>query len=338
MMAAVACRRSLPVLLFAVLAPPAMATDASVTFQCCAYTPSSVRIAPGEQVSIAPAPGVTFADHPLHFADGLGNTLSGTAPAVRSFPQDGVYQWYCGIHGHFDGVNVSGMSGRVAVTLNRLPVARFTASADSVASGAEVTFDANGSDDADFGVGQTLNYSWDLDGDGADDPGQTSPTPSMVFTNTGNAPRTVTVRLTATDTNSDGVGPESATATKVITVAAAGSPPPPGGGGTVIPPPDAKPPVVRLSLAKRTLTVGRRLRVPFTTDEPASATATLKVGRRTARASRDFAAAGRHALTLRLPRALRRLLRRRRAVTLTLVVTDAAGNGTTLRRTLRLKA
>jgi hypothetical protein len=64
---------------------------------------------------------------------------------------------------------------------------------------------------------------------------------------------------------------------------------------------------------------------------------TLRVGNRTARASKDFAA-GRHAITVKLSKAIRRLLRHRRTVRLTLAVTDHAGNGTMLKRALKLKA
>jgi plastocyanin len=324
-------------LAFALLAAPAQATDASVTFRCCQYTPNSVRILPGEKVTIAPDIGVAFENHPLHYTDDVGNTLTGTTPAERTFPQAGIYQWYCGIHGHYDGVTVSGMSGRVAVTTNHLPVASFTAGSTDVAPGTEVTFDASGSSDAD--LAQSLNYSWDLDGDGIDDPGQTAVDPSAVFTNTGTTPRQVTVRLTATDTNSDEVGPESATKTMVITVQPPPAPPaaPPGGSPPPLPAADTTAPKLALTLAK-SLTVRSKLRLPFTTDEPASVTASLKVGARTARATREFAAAGKHALTVKLSKAIRRSLRHRRKVTLTLAVTDDAGNGTTVRRTLKLKS
>jgi hypothetical protein len=66
--------------------------------------------------------------------------------------------------------------------------------------------------------------------------------------------------------------------------------------------------------------------------------ATLKVGRKTVKAMKDFATAGRHTLTLKLSKAVRRLLHHRRKTTLTLAVTDDAGNGTTLKRTLKLKS
>ena len=95
--------------------------------------------------------------------------------------------------------------------------------------------------------------------------------------------------------------------------------------------------MVKLTIARK-LTVGKTLRVPFTTDESTSVTATLKVGKKTAKASKDFGAAGRHTLTIKLTKTLRRLLRQRRTVTLTLAATDDAGNGTTLKRTLKLRA
>jgi len=53
--------------------------------------------------------------------------------------------------------------------------------------------------------------------------------------------------------------------------------------------------------------VGKTLRVPFTTDESTSVTATLNVGRKTAKATEDFGAAGRHTLTIKVSKAIRRL-------------------------------
>jgi plastocyanin len=319
---------ALALLAFACLASPALGADASVMFQCCQYTPNSVRILPGEKVTWTGAGGATFTQHPLRFDDpSFGEENSGPS-ASRTFPTDGTYAWHCNIH----GINGGSMKGKVAVTANNLPVASFTASATEVASGTEVTFDANGSSDPDFAIGQTLQNTGAHEGDGVDDPGATSPTPSAVFTNAGTTPRNVTVRLTATDTNSDAVGPESSTKTMVITVAAPPATPPAGG-----PLPDTTAPVVRLTLAKR-LTVATKLRLTFTTDESSSVSASLKIGRRTVRASKDFASAGKHTLTLKLSKAVRRLLRHPRTVTLTLAVTDDAGNGTTLRRALKLRA
>jgi hypothetical protein len=232
---------------------------------------------PRDRVTWTGAAGATFAQHPLRFDNPtLGQEDIG-ASAYRDFPAGGVYTWYCNIH----GVNGGSMKGRVAVTDNHLPVAWFTASATDVASGTEVTFDASGSSDAD--LAQSPSYSWDLDGNGADDAGQTSVSPSAMFTNTGATPRNVTVRLTATDTNSDAVGPESSTTTKVITIAPA---PAPGPAPSTGPADDTTPPVVHLTLVK-SLIVATKLRVTFTR--------------------------------------------------LTLAVTDDAGNGTTLKRALKLK-
>ena len=98
-----------------------------------------------------------------------------------------------------------------------------------------------------------------------------------MFTNTGTTPRNVTVRLTATDTNSDAVGPESATEdhghhrpapSRRRRAAAARRPPRLR----------TRPPtVVRLTLAKR-LTVATKLRLTFTTDESSSVSARAEGG------------------------------------------------------------
>jgi plastocyanin len=329
---------ALALLASAVFAASTSAADTQVTFSCCSYSPSSVRIVPGDTLTFSPAPGNDFENtpgsdhHPLHFDDQtIGDQLTGSADATRPFPTTGVFTWYCGNHGS------RGMTGTVTVTENQLPVAAFTASATSVASGTEVTFDGSPSHDPN---GNITAYAWDLDGNGQPDPGQTAEQTSAVFTNGGTTPRNVTVRLTVTDDNGDNVGPESASKSMVITVA----PVPGAGGGNTLPPgggggqtTDTTAPVVQLKIAK-TLTVGKALRVPFTTDESTSVTATLKVGTRKAKASKDFAAAGKHTLTIKLSKALRRALRKRRSVTLALAATDDAGNGTTVKRTLKLRA
>jgi plastocyanin len=332
---------------FGALAVPAVAADAVVTFQCCSYSPRDVRILPGEKVTITAAAGNDFSaatgssHHPLHFVDGIGDQTSGTV-AERSFAGPGTYLWYCGNHGSTNGTTVSGMSGKVTVTANQPPVPSFTASATSVPSGTQVSFDASGSTDPNSG--QTLTYAWDLDGNGTDDPGVTGATPSFTYVNSGTTPRTITVRLRATDDNSDAVGPESSTTTKTITVAPAGaSTPPPGGAGSTPPPSagsgitsDTTAPTVALKLAK-TLTVGAKLGLSFTSDEPGSATATLRFGKQVLKGRTNFAAAGKHTVTVKLSKAARRALRQRREVRVKLVVADAAGNMRTLTRTLKLK-
>ena len=315
----------LVLLAFATVAPGAIAADTSVTFHYYAYSPSAARIPVNDTLTFTPDPGNDFENtpgsthHPLHFDDAtIGDQTSGSASATRHFDTSGVFTWYCGNHG---GI---GMKGRVVVTNNQLPIADFTASATNVASGTEITFDGSPSHDPD---GEITAYAWDLDGNGQPDPNQTAEKPSAVFTNSDTTPRTVTVRLTVTDNNGDNVGPETATKSMVITVQ-------PAGGG---PTPDTTAPVVKLSLAKQ-LTVTKTLKVTFTTDESTSVDVALKIGRKTLKASRDFGAAGRHTITLKLSKALRRLLHKRRTVTLTLAATDDAGNGTTVKKTLRLKA
>jgi plastocyanin len=339
---------ALALLASAVFAATASAADTQVTFRCCSYSPSSVRIVPHDTLTFAPEAGNDFDGsvpkasnhHPLHFtAATIGDQTIGSAPATRPFDTSGVFMWYCGNHGTYDGTNVGGMSGRVVVTANKLPVADFTASATTVASGTDVTFDGSPSHDPD---GNITAYAWDLDGNGQPDPGQTAEQTSAVFANSGTTPRNVTVRLTVTDDNGDNVGPESASKSMVIIVApepgaGGGYPPATSGGGDGAQTTDAAAPVVQLTIAK-SLTVGKVLRVPFTTNESTSVTATLKVGNKTAKATKDFATTGKHTLTIKLSKALRRALRKRRSVTLTLAATDDAGNGTTVKRTLKLRA
>jgi plastocyanin len=309
------------VLALGLLAVPATAGDVNVSFQCCSYSPGVVRILPGQTVTWQGANGATFAQHPLRFPDAtVGDQTDASGSTDRTFAAGGIYLWYCGVHGHYDAASntVSGMSGKVIATTNTPPTASFTASAADVPSGTEVRFDGTGSSDPDFDSGQTINYAWDLDGDGQDDPGQTGPQPSMIYTNTDSTPRQVTVRLTATDTNSDAVGPESGTTTMVITVE-----PHPAVAA------DTRAPRARITKAKVEPT---RVRVTFSSDEPGSVTATLRQGHRKSTVTRDFAKAGRHTITLRVTKKLRR-----RSVALTLAVSDDTGNGTTLRRTLKLR-
>jgi plastocyanin len=331
----------LALLALALVAVPATAGDAAVSFQCCTYTPNQVRILPGQTVTWAGANGATFAQHPLTFPDAtVGNQTDASSSTDRTFAAAGIYLWYCSVHGHYNAATntVSGMSGKVVVTTNTPPTASFTASATDVPSGTEVSFDGTGSSDPDFDSGQSINYSWDLDGDGHDDPGQTGPQPSMIYTNTGTAPRQVTVRLTATDTNSDAVGPESSMKSMVITVepqpgsttgGGTGGAGDTGGGGTSLPAPDTRAPVAKIVHTKIERT---RVRVTFSTDESSSVTATLRQGHRKSTATHDFAEAGRHTITLRVTKKLRH-----RRVVLTLAISDDVGNGTTLRRTLTLR-
>jgi hypothetical protein len=127
------------------------------------------------------------------------------------------------------------------------------------------------------------------------------------------------------------------------------APPPPG---PPPPPPDTTRPVVLLALAKSIVRVGavrRGFRYEFSCNEACTAHATLSVPGRVrasatlARGSASLGAAGKGSLRVRATAAgrravgaLRRSKRRRTRATLTTVVTDAAGNRTTVRQRLVL--
>lgn len=323
-------------------AAPALG-DAGITFQYPAYSPASVRIAPGQSVTWTPATGNDFAPlygtthHPLHFQDGTSETSATDTSYTRMFTTAGKYGFYCGNHGT---PQLTGMAGTVIVTSNTPPTASFTATPATVTSGGTVQFDGSGSSDPDVTAGtQTLSYSWDLNGDGQYGDA-TGPTASMAYTNTTGAPMTVTVGLKVTDSNSDAVGPESGTTTRTITVD-----PPAAAGPSPAPAADTTPPTVTLAVVRppRGRLVARRgIVLRFTDSEPGSATATLRIAHLTlAKGSAKVVLAGVQAIVLHATRSgearLRRVRRGRRLrTTLTLLVRDAAGNSRTVTRDVTL--
>jgi hypothetical protein len=127
-------------------------------------------------------------------------------------------------------------------------------------------------------------------------------------------------------------------------------PPAPPGPPAPPPPADTTRPVVLVALAKTTLRLGALKRghaYEFSCNEACTASATLSIrGRASAKLARGtatLAAAGKGRIRIksskpgrRLVAGLRRAKRRRTKATLTTVVTDAAGNRTTVRRTLVL--
>src|SRR5450432_472301 len=121
----------------AALAVPAAATAPTITFQCCSYSSPVVRIAPGGSVAIEPAAGLTFADHPLVFVDGVGSKSTADAtPVTRTFAAAGIYRFYCAIHGFaIAGGGVGGMSGQIVVTTNVAPTAAFTVTPATATAG-----------------------------------------------------------------------------------------------------------------------------------------------------------------------------------------------------------
>jgi thermitase len=125
------------------------------------------------------------------------------------------------------------------------------------------------------------------------------------------------------------------------------APPAPGpSGGTppgIVPtPPVAGPPVTSRDLRAprcRRPQLDRRRRLTVRCDEPARIGARLSTGRTTLGRAAAKRHAARRVLRVRLTRAGTRLLRRRRAVraTLTVIVTDAAGNRATVTRRITLR-
>ena len=312
------------------------------------YVPASVRIHPGDSVTWSGDFGV----HPLRSAKasetyGKTGTIGLSESYDHLFASDGVYRFYCAVHGASTADNaVAGMSGQVVVTDNTPPVAAFTQSATQVDSGTRVTFDGSGSHDAEGPV----TYEWDLDADGAFDDG-TAPTASAVYTSPDGQTTILGVRLRVTDGNADNVGPERSVVRHELTVVGAqsagesppGGAPAPGGGpatpGAGTPAADLRPPLVTV-LGRRLAVRARRVAVRLRSDEPGLATVTLRAhGAVLARGS-GRVATGTRTLRLRLTRAGRRTLTHggpRLRARLTIVVRDEAGNTRTLRRPVTVR-
>jgi plastocyanin len=302
------------------------------------YDPSQITLAPSDTSVCWSPQAVDFSQHPLTFDTGeLSNHTSGSSDYCADITglRPGFYAFHCAIHGHQgqEGSVGAGMSGSFTIPGDNTATPDFRIDQ----TGAAVTFTYTGGPDPDVGSGDFITkYLWDFDGNGSADATTTEPQATRTYTANGTFHPTLRVidkghvlsAPVSHDVTISGI-PDPASPPP------GGGPPPPapGGGSTT----DTTAPVVGLTIA-RTLTVHTSLRVPFTTDESTSVTATLKVGKRKAKATRDFAAAGKHTLTIKLSKALRRALRKRRSVTLTLAATDDAGNGTTVKRTLKLRA
>jgi plastocyanin len=297
---------------------PAHAANVNVTQSDFAYTPASVRIAPGDSVTwVAATPSDTFSTmggHPLQWPSGPFATFSGAVTShAETFASAGRFVYRCQLH------FALGMTGTVTVSANRPPTVGFTASPATV--GRPVTFTSTSSDPD---PGQTLTYAWDLDGDGAFDPGATGATATRTYATAG----TVTVRLRVTDNNGDVVGPESAEASQAITVAPAQA----VAGATER---------TVLGLVTTSLRrVGNRVVLRLRSAAAGQATVRLRRrGRTLAAGTARFAAASTKSVRLRLTRRGRAALRGRRAVRATLVATfrDQARNATTLSRQVRVR-
>ena len=303
----------------AVLAAPAAAENRTVLFPgrgAPHYTPSSVRIAPGDSITWSSDSPITatFANHPLRSAR-ASEPYSADAGLsfAHPFASAGIYRYYCAIHGVSFGDNeVAGMSGTVVVTANTPPNATFTVTPGSIHSGEEVTVDAGGSSDA----AGPVTYAWDFDGDSVYDDGA-GPVVRHVLATPAGASASLPIQLKVTDANADAVGPESSFAVRFVTVLAtpAQAPPPahlPGSGtggagtGTLAP--------------KRPRIEGRRLRVRSGKVRLRIVAPRAMTGKVTLEGAGRLLARGRAALTpqrqtvrLRLTKAGRRLITRRRS-------------------------
>ena len=332
----------LALLAFGALASPALATAPTLEFPVGGlhYDPAQITLS-GADTSVCWSPqGVGFDAHPLTFDTGeLANETSGSStycPSVTGL-RPGFYAFHCAIHGHQgkEGSVGSGMVGSFTIPGDNTATPDFSIEQ----AGATATFTYTGGSDPD--AGDTITkYLWDFDGNGSTDATTTDAGAQAQHTYTANGTFHPTVRVVDLGHVLSPSATHDITVTGIPDPTPPASPPPSGGGyppGDTLPAPDTTAPVVKVTLA-RTLTVTKALKVPFTTDESTSVTATLKVASKTAKARQDFAVAGKHTLTIKLSRTLRRLLHHRRTVTLTLAATDDSGNGTTLKRTLKLKA
>jgi YD repeat-containing protein len=152
--------------------------------------------------------------------DGKFDDGSGTS-ASRTFAKAGAYTI------RLQATDVDGMSSvasQVVTVGGRPPVASFTVSPQTVATGEPASFDAAGSTDPD---GTVQRYQWDLDGNGSyeTDTGA-NPQTSRFYADAGN----VVVGLLVTD--DDG---KTAETQRTLTITQA----PPFADGPTVPPPDS---------------------------------------------------------------------------------------------------
>jgi len=314
--------------------------DATITFRYPAYTPTSVRIAPGQSVTWTGEAGSTFdtlTGHPLQFADpAIAPQADRSTSTKRTFATVGRFAFSCRLHAQFN------MTGAVFVTANQPPAAHFNAPS-SAPTGVPVAFDASGSSDPD--PGQSLSYAWDFDGDGTTDP-STGPAASFAYPQ----PGTYTVQLRVTDTNAEpGIGPESSSATRSITIGSGsgsgghGESGPGGGATPAGGDADRDPDMIAVSVAGSTrlgVVRTRGLVVRVTNSEAAHATATLTVGSRViGRATAKLRARGPRTIRISLNRRGRALLAHKKRVRaqLRIVLDDADATGTTTTRIVTLR-
>jgi plastocyanin len=301
-------------LLAVVIAEPARGASHAVTFadqeDSVPYKPATLEVAVNDTVTFTGP----FKWHPLVWNGGtFPKTSSGTS-ATFTFTTSGTFRYVCDRHDDMKGVVTA-----AAAPGNLVPSADFTAAPASPRAGEVVTFAATGSDPD----GTIVRFEWDLDGNGSFE--AQGATASRTFAAAGAYP--VGVRSV------DSGGATSPASVHDVVVAA------PGGGSGGSPLPDTAAPTARL-LSKRLRPRAGVVALRIDLDEPASVQARIRAGNRTlARAKRSLPSGNTVRLRLPLTKAGRSALRRSSRVraTLMLVLRDAAGNRSTLTRTVTLR-
>jgi PKD repeat protein len=311
-------------------------------------TPSATVSVPSSPVSFSstaasPDPTGSIANYSWNFGD--GTTLSGATDTNPShtYTSPGVYTVTLTVTDDL-GVSTSASS---TTTVDAVPTATFTASANPVTAGSTDGFNAGGSSDS---YGTITSYSWNF-GDGVT---ATGVTPSHAYA----SPGTYTVSLTVT--NDAG---QSATQTGTITVNSVASPTPPTTTTTSTtspspapaPVPTATPLTASLTGAKKqklspALAHGLKVSLAVNQSSKASFQITLPVlqsklahSRRNKNATiallqtgSQTLRAGTHAIPLKLSRAAARELASTGPLVLTVKVTVTGTGGSTLTRTLKI--
>ena len=117
--------------------------------------------------------GLAFDNHPLHYADGWATRSRAPRPAERTFAAGGVYHVVLRHPRRFDGTKSRHVRRRrhdqppAGRRLHRQRNERPLRHRGHLRCDASATPTPT----------QSINYTWDLDGDGADDPGQTAVKP-----------------------------------------------------------------------------------------------------------------------------------------------------------------
>jgi YD repeat-containing protein len=265
-------------------------------------------------------------DNDGQFDDGTGVTAS------RTFTKAGTYTI------RLQATDTDGMSSvasQVVTVGGRPPVASFTVSPQTVATGEPASFDAAGSSDPD---GTVQRYQWDLDGNGSyeTDTGA-SPQTSRFYADAGN----VVVGLLVTDDDGKVASTQrTLTVTQAPPFADGPSVPPPDGGlpngqpdpvpsPTPDPGPKPKPPHGSLRVISHDLRAALKhgLALRFSSNLPATARFTVSAGSVRLGSAHRLVGAGRSSIRIRLAH------KPRGRVTVKMTLISAAG----LTRTYTLK-